>query len=127
LVDASGVKDLQESSYYGKYAVPKMYYKAYYCIGAAIHQKIVRPRSHEDRRNRDPPADVLQRWNQQAKKERQDGLRQGGQGNWRGNDWQQGGGQGGYQQGGQGGYQQGGGQGGDRRGPNQGAPVGGNQ
>ena len=40
LVDPSGQKDLKDASYYDKYIVPKMYYKACYCISAAIHQRI---------------------------------------------------------------------------------------
>ncbi len=40
LVDPSGQKDLKDASYYDRYQVPKMYYKACYCISAAIHQRI---------------------------------------------------------------------------------------
>ena len=44
LVDASGQKDLKDASFYRNsatpYMIPKMYYKAYYCISAAIHQRI---------------------------------------------------------------------------------------
>ncbi len=40
LVDASGKKDLAEASFYNKYIIPKMYYKQYYCVAAAIHQRI---------------------------------------------------------------------------------------
>eukprot|EP01084_Bolivina_argentea_P270368 459695_1 len=70
MVDASGQKDLKDASYYDRYQVPKMYYKACYCISAAIHQRIVRPRNREERKNRNPPPHVLKRWAKEAKRQR---------------------------------------------------------
>jgi len=55
IVDASSMRDLREASAYEAYALPKLYVKQYYCIEAAVHQRIVRSRSAELRRNREPP------------------------------------------------------------------------
>jgi len=55
IVDASSMRDIRESSVYENYTMPKLYIKQYYCIEAAVHQRIVRVRSTEGRRNRDPP------------------------------------------------------------------------
>mmetsp|Transcript_56392 Transcript_56392/g.50724 ORF Transcript_56392/g.50724 Transcript_56392/m.50724 type:complete len:153 (+) Transcript_56392:113-571(+) len=71
LVDPSGQKDLKDASYYDKYQVPKMYYKACYCVSAAIHQRIVRPRNRQERKNRNPPPEVLKRWAKEAKRQRE--------------------------------------------------------
>eukprot|EP01083_Nonionella_stella_P065990 173419_1 len=70
LVDPSGQKDLKDASYYDRYQVPKMYYKACYCVSAAIHQRIVRPRNRQERKNRNPPPQVLKRWAKEAKRQR---------------------------------------------------------
>lgn len=55
MVDASALRDLREASVYDNYALPKLYVKQYYCIEAAVHQRIVRVRSVVDRKNRAPP------------------------------------------------------------------------
>ena len=84
IVDASSMRDIRDASAYEAYALPKvrhdhpfssplpsnlsptfspalapytqLYIKQYYCIEAAVHQRIVRSRSAENRRNREPPA-----------------------------------------------------------------------
>eukprot|EP01038_Epipyxis_sp_PR26KG_P007043 gene7043-9618_t len=55
MVDASALKDLKDASAYDSYQLPKLYIKQYYCIEAAVHQRVVRVRSAVDRRNRAPP------------------------------------------------------------------------
>jgi len=55
IVDASSLRDIKEASAYEGYQLPKLYLKMYYCVEAAVHQRIVRGRSRTERRNRNPP------------------------------------------------------------------------
>ena len=55
IVDASSLRDIKEASAYESYQLPKLYLKMYYCVEAAVHQRIVRGRSRTDRRIRTPP------------------------------------------------------------------------
>lgn len=55
IVDQSSLRDIKEMSAINDYILPKLYLKMYYCVEAAVHQRIVRGRSKEGRRVRTPP------------------------------------------------------------------------
>jgi len=55
IVESAAISDMQEATVYDGYALPKLYVKMYYGIEAAIHSRIVRVRSRQERRNREPP------------------------------------------------------------------------
>merc|ERR1719502_6520 len=55
IVEASALRDIKEASCIEGYQLPKIYIKQYYSVEAAIHQRVVRVRSVEGRRNREPP------------------------------------------------------------------------
>merc|ERR1712086_222323 len=55
IVEASALRDIRDASCIEGYALPKIYIKQFYCIEAAIHQRVVRVRSREARRIREAP------------------------------------------------------------------------
>lgn len=54
MVDASSKRDIKENYAYDQadFQIPKIYVKLHYCVSCAIHARIVRVRSVEDRKTR---------------------------------------------------------------------------
>ena len=55
IVDASSKRDIIQAKAFDAFEVPKLYSKNQYCVSCAIHNRIVKVRSVEDRKNRAPP------------------------------------------------------------------------
>lgn len=55
VIDNASFDDIKQASVYDEFEVPKFYYKLEYCISCAVHQRLVRSRSKEDRKDRTNP------------------------------------------------------------------------
>mmetsp|Transcript_28721 Transcript_28721/g.45031 ORF Transcript_28721/g.45031 Transcript_28721/m.45031 type:complete len:103 (-) Transcript_28721:742-1050(-) len=52
IIETSSLRDIQDAIVYQTYSLPKLYLKNIYSIEAAIHNRIVRVRSKNDRKIR---------------------------------------------------------------------------
>merc|ERR1712018_279839 len=55
MVDGASIRDISDQSVYTGYVLPKIYLKQYYSVSAAVHLRMVRNRSREEKKNRTPP------------------------------------------------------------------------
>merc|ERR1719173_168049 len=60
------MRDVSEACVYGPISQLKVYYKSYYSISAAVHNRIVRARPKEQRRIRENPR-LLERQQRQQR------------------------------------------------------------
>ncbi|KAI5180151.1 small subunit ribosomal protein S26e [Nematocida sp. AWRm80] len=55
VIDNASFDDIKQASVYEDFEVPKFYYKLEYCVSCAVHQRIVRSRPAESRKERYNP------------------------------------------------------------------------
>ena len=67
IVESAALSDLSDASVVENYRLPKIYAKIEYCISCAVHARVVRVRSRDERRNRAPP--MRRRVNKDMKKD----------------------------------------------------------
>lgn len=59
IVDSSSKKDIRDNvAFTDSYTIPKLFYKQQWCVSCAIHSRVVRVRSSEDRKVRAPPVRI---------------------------------------------------------------------
>merc|ERR1711931_127718 len=79
MIDSAGMRDLSEACAFDQpYALPKMYYKVYYSISAAIHLRLVKNRSRVARKDRTPPPRFRPGGNQNREKPKTESKEQSG-------------------------------------------------
>merc|ERR1719320_2075205 len=64
------MRDVSEACVYGPISQLKVYYKSFYSISAAVHNRIVRARPKEQRRVRENPRLVQRQQNRQNNQQR---------------------------------------------------------
>lgn len=72
VIEGSSKDDLTNAEFYNDFVIPKVYMKLSYCVSCAIHSRIVRVRSRENRRIRNTrkPTDKFEKKTKENKEEK---------------------------------------------------------